>query len=213
MAFLSRVSDGIGRTVLGSAESEPERALLLSLAALGECTPTPLARRGLMAALATSHPRTRLDGHTDTVRDIAWSPDGRLLATASRDGTARVYDARSGRPVLVLPSDGAMVESVAWSPDSAQVVTAGRDQVVRIWDAVSGEPVRLLTGAGDIGRQVAWSPDGLYVAATFKDRVVRVWEPSTGRLVQELRGHGDDVWGSHGPRTVAASLPLPTTRR
>ncbi|MCM1941513.1 WD40 repeat domain-containing protein [Streptomyces sp. G3] len=209
VAFLSRVSDGIGRTVLGSAESEPERALLLSLAALGECTPTPLARRGLMAALATSHPRTRLDGHTDTVRDIAWSPDGRLLATASRDGTARIYDARSGRPVLVLPSDGAMVESVAWSPDSAQVVTAGRDQVVRIWDAVSGEPVRLLTGAGDIGRQVAWSPDGLYVAATFKDRVVRVWEPSTGRLVHELCGHGDDVWGvawsPDGARLASAS--------
>jgi WD40 repeat protein len=195
LAFLSRVSDSIGRQVLSSAETEPERALLLSLAALGECAPTPSARRGLMAALAVSHPRIRLDGHTDTVRDIAWSPDGRLLATASRDGTARVYDARSGRPVLVLPSDGAMVESVAWSPDSAQVATAGRDHVVRIWDAVSGEPVRLLAGAGDIGRQVAWSPDGSHIAATFKDRVVRVWEARTGRLVHELRGHGDDVWG------------------
>ncbi|MFJ5560432.1 AAA family ATPase [Streptomyces sp. NPDC093250] len=195
LAFLSRVSDSIGRQILSSAETEPERALLLSLAALGECTPTPSARRGLMTALAASHPRTRLDGHTDTVRDIAWSADGRMLATASRDGTARVYDARSGRPVLVLPSDGAMVESVAWSPDSAQVTTAGRDHVVRVWDAVSGEPVRLLTGAGDIGRQVAWSPDGLHIAATFKDRVVRVWEARTGRLVHELRGHGDDVWG------------------
>lgn len=195
LAFLRRVSDSIGQHVLGTVETRPERAVLLSLAALGECAPTPTARRGLMTALASSHLRTRLDGHTDTVRHVAWSPDGHRLATASRDGTARVFDARSGRSLLVLPSDGAMVESVDWSPDSSHLATAGRDRVVRIWNAASGDPVRLLTGATDIGRQVAWSPDGRHVAATSKDRSVRVWEAGTGALVHELLGHGDDVWG------------------
>ncbi|MFE8005092.1 AAA family ATPase [Streptomyces sp. NPDC057418] len=209
LAFLRRVSDSIGQYALGSAETHPERAILLSLAALGECTPTPSARRGLMAALAASHLRTRVDAHTDTVRHIAWSPDGRRLATASRDGSARVLDARSGQSLHVLPSDGAMVESVAWSPDSAYVATAGRERVVRIWDAVSGEPVRLLTGATDIVRQVAWSPDGRHVAATSKDCVVRVWEAGTGSLAQELEGHRNDVWGvtwsPDGTRIASAS--------
>lgn len=195
LAFLRRVSDSVGQYAIGSAESHPERAVLLSLAALGECTPTPSARRGLMAALAASHMRTRVNVHTDTVRHIAWAPDGRRLATASRDGSARVLDARSGQPLLVLPSDGAMVESVAWSPDSAYIATAGRERVVRIWDAVSGEPVRLLTGPTDIVRQVAWSPDGRYVAASSKDCVVRVWEAGTGILAQDLEGHRNDVWG------------------
>ncbi|MFF5253087.1 NACHT and WD repeat domain-containing protein [Streptomyces leeuwenhoekii] len=209
LAFLGRVSDSIGRQVLASAETEPERALLLSLAALGECAPTPAARRALMTALAASHLRATLDGHSDTVRDVAWSPDGRLLSTASRDGTARVYEVRSGRPLRVLPSDGAMVESVAFSPDSARVATVGRDHVVRVWDAASGEPVQRLTGAGDIGRRVAWSPDGSRIAATFKDRTVQVWEAATGRLVHALHGHTGDVWGvawaPDGSRLATAS--------
>ncbi|MEV0779108.1 AAA family ATPase [Streptomyces sp. NPDC050428] len=195
LAFLRRVSDSIGQYALGSAESHPERSILLALAALGECAPTPSARRGLMTALAVSHLRTRLDGHTDTVRHIAWSPDGHKLATASRDGSARIFDARSGRSMLVLPSDSTMVESVTWSPDSIHVATAGRESVVRVWNAVTGEPVRLLTGATDIVRQVAWSPDGRHVAATSKDCVVRVWETGTGTCTHELRGHRDDVWG------------------
>ncbi|MFE4669687.1 AAA family ATPase [Streptomyces sp. NPDC056716] len=195
LAFLRRVSDSIGQYALGAADQLPEQSLLLTLAALGECTPTPAARRGLMTALASSHLRTQLDGHADTVRHVAWSPDGRFVVTASRDGTARLFDARSGRSLRVLPSGGAMVEGVAWSPDSTRIATVGRDHVVRIWDAASGEPLRLLTGATDIGRQTAWSPNGDWIAATSRDRTVRVWNARTGDLVHELRGHRDDVWG------------------
>ncbi|WEH42029.1 AAA family ATPase [Streptomyces sp. AM 2-1-1] len=210
LAYLGRLSESIGQYALGSAESHPERAILLSLAALGECTPTPPARRGLMAALAASHHRIRLDGHTDTVRHIAWSPDGRYLATASRDCSARVFDAGTGRPLLLLPCGGAMVESVAWSPDSSLIVTAGRERAVRVWDAVSGELVRLLTGATDIARQVAWSPDGNFIAATSKDRIVRVWSAATGTVQQEMRGHRG---ASLGHRTAHGLPPLPTIRR
>ncbi|MFF3558329.1 WD40 repeat domain-containing protein [Streptomyces tsukubensis] len=209
LAFLLRVSDSVGRYALDSARSHPERAILLSLAALGDCAPTAAAHRGLMTALAFSHLRIAMTEHTDTVRHIAWSPDGRRLATASRDGSARVHDADSGRSLVVCPGGGVMVESVTWSPDSARIATAGREQVVRLWNAGTGEPVGLLAGSSDICRQVAWSPDGTRIAAGCRDGTVRVWSADTGDLVHELAGHQDDVWGvawsSDGASLASAS--------
>lgn len=195
LAFLRRVSEGIGRYVLANAERYPELSILLSLAALGECAPTPIAQRALMAALAFSHLRMVLTGHTDTVRNLAWSPDGTRIATASRDGTARIFDTASGHCERVLSGHGAMVEMVSWSPDSTRIATASRDHTVRVWDAATGERVRVLTGATDVVRGVAWSPDGQLIAGASRDLVVRVWDATTGELRHALRGHRANVLG------------------
>jgi len=194
-AFLRRVSDGIGRYVLANAERYPELSILLSLAALGECAATPAAQRALMSALAFSHLRMVLTGHADAVRDLAWSPDGTRIATASRDGTARIFDADTGHCERVLAGHAGMVEAIAWSPDSTNVATASRDRTVRLWDVASGRQVGVLTGARDILCTVAWSRDGRYVAAGSRDRVVRVWDAASGELAKELHGHSDNIYG------------------
>ncbi|GAA4141918.1 WD40 repeat domain-containing protein [Actinomadura keratinilytica] len=209
LAFLRRVSDGIAEHVLTNAERYPELSTMLSLAALSDCPPTQAARRALMTALAFNHLSDVLEGHTDAVRNLAWSPDGSRIATASRDGTARIWDAATGDTVTVIDGHDDMVEMVAWSPDSTKVATASRDRTVGIWDAATGQRRASLTEATDVVRCVAWSPDGRWVAAGSRDLVVRVYEAATARLIRELHGHADNIlglaWSPDGARLASGS--------
>ncbi|WP_422733830.1 hypothetical protein ACN26Y_28270 [Micromonospora sp. WMMD558] len=195
LAFLRRVSENIGKYVLANAERFPELSILLSMTALAEAPRTPVVERALMSALAFSHLRCVLSGHSDTVRVVTWSPDGRYLATASRDMTARIFEAASGRSVAVFSGHQAMVEAVAWAPDSRRITTGGRDRTVKVWRLGENAPLLTLYGADDMVRGVAWSPDGRHVAAGSQDHQVHVWRAADGEHLTALRGHSGDVYG------------------
>src|SRR5258708_21763192 len=136
---------------------DPELAILLALAAVEECAPTPLAHRVLLLAVVTPCLRA-VRGHGDSLWDVRWSPDGRHLVTGSEDRTARVWDAATGAELLVLRGHGDGVLAVAFAPDAARIATCSRDRTVRIWDAAGGR--QLVELAQDARpRAVAWSPD------------------------------------------------------
>ena len=194
-AFLERVSAAIGKYVLANVEQNPEFAILLTTAALSECPPTALAHRALMASLTESHVEMALVGHAAAVRAAAWSPDARWIATASRDGTARIWDAATGTTEHVLRGHEGMVDGAAWSPNSRLVATASRDRTVRIWDAETGACITVLTDFGDFARAVAWAPDGGRLAATSRDRLVHVYDTASWEQIAAFAGHGNDVWG------------------
>ena len=151
-----------------------------------------------------------LSGHSDTVWSVAWSPDGKRLATGSEDNTAKVWDAVTGKELLTLSSHSGTVWSVAWSPDGERLATGSDDKTAKVWDAGTGEELLILKGHYLGVNSVAWSPDGKRLATgSSADNTAKVWDATMGRELLTLSGHSGTVhsvaWSPDGKRLATGS--------
>ncbi|MFQ5935809.1 MAG: protein kinase, partial [Acidiferrobacterales bacterium] len=142
-------------------------------------------KRAERRPLASSRPEPTLElpdslaltlaGHKDWVYAIAFSPDGKTLASAGYDKTIRLWNVTTGASRRVLRGHGRSINSVAYSADGKWLASAADDATVRLWNAATGRTKRKLRGPGYAVYSVAFSPTGSRLAAGGKDRTVFVW--------------------------------------
>lgn len=189
-----------------TAQTLQSRAVLLGLEALKVYTWQ--AERALGLAVRDEFAKVELAGHTAEVVDVAWSPDGMWVATASDDYTAKVWVAETGQQSYSLRHN-APVNSVAWSPDGTRLVTASDDDTVKAWDLTAGASFITFAGHTDLVLQAVWSPDGMKIASASADSTARIWDATTGALLLTLNGHKKAVnsvaWSPDGTQLVTAS--------
>ena len=201
--------EDVAATKLVESESVPPRKPSIAIPKTSKVTSEVRDRDNDRShANATGLELLTLKGHNDSVQGVAFSQNGTLVASASYDGTVKVWDTTTGKESLTLKGHTEPVRSVAFSPDGKRLASAS-GETIKLWDATTGKESLTLTGHTIGVHCVAFSPDGKRLASASDDMTVKVWDATTGKELLTLKGHASNVvcavFSPDGKRLASAS--------
>src|SRR5215510_825851 len=144
-------------------------------------------------AQAKAEPELRInERHGCSVQSVAFSPDGKTLASTHNDSTIQLWDLKTGRLIRSFVGHTGHVPAIVFSPDGKTIAAGSHDQTVKLWDVSSGRLIRSFEGHKSFVHSVAFSPDGKTIASGSYDHTLKLWDVSSGRN-RALEGHTEWV--------------------
>ncbi|MEG4534844.1 nSTAND1 domain-containing NTPase [Microcoleus sp. D2_18a_D3] len=136
-----------------------------------------------------------LGGHANWVYAVSFSPNGKLLATGSRDKTVKLWDTTTtDKQIKTLTGHTDVVYAVSFSPNGKLLATGSADNTVKLWNTTTGKEINTLTGHTNGVWAVSFSPDGKLLATGSADNTVKLWNTTTRKEIKTLTGHTDVVY-------------------
>jgi WD40 repeat protein len=134
-------------------------------------------------------PRYALVGHKGKVNSVAFSPDGKIIATGGHDSKIIFWATLTGEMVGSLEGHYRSIESIAFSPDGKLLAGGGFDQSFRIWNVETKSVLKRFTGHTDVVTSVAFSRDGKMIASGSADKSIRIWSVESGETLKVMEGY------------------------
>ncbi|MDZ8031056.1 hypothetical protein [Nostoc sp. DedSLP04] len=147
-------------------------------------------KTALQDAVYTIKERNSLEGHSDTVTSVSFSPDGKMIASGSADGMVIIWN-RNGRKIKDFKAHEKKITRLCFSPNSQNILTASEDKTFKLWRLESKE-ITTFKGHEDEITSFSFSPDGQKVISGSKDKTLRLWKLD-GQEIKIFRGHKQSI--------------------
>ncbi|KAJ7969723.1 Angio-associated migratory cell protein [Quillaja saponaria] len=144
--------------------------------------------RGFLWRIGRGDWASELQGHKDSISNLAFSKDGQLLASGSLDGVIQIWDT-SGNRICALEGPGGGIEWLKWHPKGHLLLAGSEDATVWMWNADKGACLNIFSGHGGSVTCGNFTPDGKVICTGSEDATLRIWNPKSGETIHDVKGH------------------------